>query len=201
MVISEVTLKREFTRIGAVWVTGSKAGAGFFLTLQGELMSENFRELLETFHQTGRVRWIGLRSGRHEPVIAVDEADCSLEEGLVDDRYSGKAGGKRMVTLIQYEHLGVVASLLEKANVDPALLRRNIAVSGINLHALRKQKFRIGEAILQGTGDCEPCSQMEEALGPGGYQAMRGHGGITATVLRPGKIRVGDSIIGLGGES
>jgi MOSC domain-containing protein YiiM len=96
--------------------------------------------------------------------------------------------------LIQAEHLGVIASVLHRDSVDPALLRRNIVVSGINLLALKSAKFRIGTALLEGTGPAEPCSRMEEALGPGGYNAMRGHGGITARVLEDGWIRVGDSV-------
>jgi MOSC domain-containing protein YiiM len=78
--------------------------------------------------------------------------------------------------------------------VAPDLLRRNIAVAGINVLALKDRKFQIGDVLLEGSGPCEPCSRMEENLGPGGYNAMRGHGGITARVLEGGTIRVGDAV-------
>ena len=82
-----------------------------------------------------------------------------------------------------------------KVEVTPDMLRRNIMVSGINLKALQDAKFKIGEdVILQGTGNCVPCSRMEEALGEGGYNVMRGHGGITSKVIQGGKIKYGDKI-------
>jgi MOSC domain-containing protein YiiM len=98
------------------------------------------------------------------------------------------------VTLIQYEHLAVIASLVGRPLVQPQWLRRNVAVGGVNLLALKGRQFRVGEAILEGTGTCDPCSRMEEALGPGGLNAMRGYGGLTARVLTEGVIRVGDAI-------
>ena len=98
------------------------------------------------------------------------------------------------MTLIQREHLPVIAGLLARPDVPPDLLRRNLAISGLNVLALKDQVFTIGEVVLEGTGTCEPCSRMEDNLGPGGYNAMRGHGGVTARVLQGGVLRVGDEV-------
>jgi MOSC domain-containing protein YiiM len=154
-------------------------------------------ELLSTLPQTGHIEWIGLRPERHAPVAAVQSVEALVDSGLRGDRYAGS--GKRQVTLIQAEHLPVLQRLLSK-RVEPAMLRRNLLVGGINLLALKGARFRVGEVLLLGTGPCEPCSRMEEALGPGGYNAMRGHGGITARVLESGRINIGDAITFVGLE-
>ncbi|MBK0400449.1 MOSC domain-containing protein [Limibaculum sp. M0105] len=139
----------------------------------------------------GEVRWIGLRPGRRMPVQAVERAAIALD-GLAGDHRASP--GKRAVTLIQWEHLPVIAALARHDQVDPALLRRNIAVAGVNLLGLRNRAFRIGTAVLRGSGLCAPCSRMEEVLGPGGYAAVRGHGGITAEVVEPGEMAPGDAV-------
>lgn len=126
-------------------------------------------------------------------MIAVDEVLADQRYGLIGDRYNGSSG-KRQVTLIQWEHLAVLASMTGKT-VAPEMLRRNLVIKGINLMALKDQTFQIGDAILQTTGLCHPCSKMEKILGPGGYNAMRGHGGLTARVVKTGVMRVGDSLV------
>ena len=73
------------------------------------------------------------------------------------------------------------------------MLRRNLVIEGLNLAALRKSSIRIGAVTLQIEGPCPPCSRMEEILGPGGYSAVRGHGGWYASVLSPGTITLGDT--------
>jgi MOSC domain-containing protein YiiM len=152
-------------------------------------------ELLATLPQRGTVRWIGLRPARRATPIAVEKVQALAGKGLAGDRFNGGPQSKRQVTLIQAEHLAVIGQLAGSEPVNPALLRRNIAVSGINLLALNRARFRIGTALLEGTGTCDPCSRMEEALGAGGYNAMRGHGGITARIIESGWIRVGDAVV------
>lgn len=115
-------------------------------------------------------------------------------EGIVGDRYRGRRDGTREVTLIQAEHLSVIAALAGQRDVRPEQLRRNVLVTGLNLLSLVNQDFELGAARLHGTGRCHPCSKMEAALGPGGFNAMRGHGGITARVLVAGVVHLGDRV-------
>ncbi len=152
------------------------------------------RTLMETFPRAGRLEWIGLRPAHRVALLTVNHVEVLAEHGLIGDRSAQHAGGKRQVTLIQSEHLAAVAALLGCDAIDPALVRRNLVVSGINLLALRDAPFEIGGVLFEGTGLCEPCSRMEEVLGAGGYNAMRGHGGIIARVIVGGVIRLGDAV-------
>jgi MOSC domain-containing protein YiiM len=99
---------------------------------------------------------------------------------------------------MQAEHVPVIAALVGLDAIDPALLRRNVVVSGIPLIALKGRRFRIGEVLLEGTGPCDPCSKMEAALGEGAYNAMRGHGGLCARIVEGGWIRLGDAVAHVG---
>lgn len=150
--------------------------------------------LLNTLPQQGNVRWIGIRPERRKPMQVVNTVLAEAGKGLEGDHFNGRPESKRQVTLINEEHVRAVASMLGKSSVDPELLRRNIVVKGINLLALKDKQFQIGEAVLEMTGLCHPCSRMEQNLGPGGYNAMRGHGGITAKIIQSGKIDIGDMV-------
>jgi len=145
------------------------------------------------FPRAGTVRWIGLRPARDRPMREVDAAEAVAGKGLVGDRYAS-GSGKRGLTLIQAEHLPVIAALSGRDTVLPFLLRRNVVVEGLPLIALKGRRFRIGDALCEGTAPCDPCSKMETVLGPGGYNAMRGHGGLCARILEGGAIRLGDAV-------
>lgn len=136
--------------------------------------------------------WIGLRPARGAPMQVVGEAVAVAGRGLVGDR---ARRGDRQVTLVQAEHLPVIARFASLDALAPEQLRRNLVIEGINLLALAKLSFAIGdEVILVGTGPCAPCGKLDELIGPGGFQATRGHGGITARIERGGNVRVGDRV-------
>lgn len=156
-------------------------------------MSDSLQDLFDTLPQIGKLQWIGIRPERKAPMIELNSAEAIAGRGLVGDRYNSK-NGRRQVTLIQGEHLTAIASLLNKDQVAPALLRRNLVVTGINLIALKDKQFRVGEALLEYTGLCHPCSAMEATFGAGGYNAIRGHGGITAKIIESGTLQIGNSV-------
>lgn len=145
---------------------------------------------------TPHVEWIGISPGNRRPIEPRDEVTVAVGTGVDGDYHSKKKpDGDRQVTLIQAEHFAVIAANTGRDSVSPELFRRNIVVRGIELTTLIGRRFRIGEALLEGTGPCTPCSRMDENLGQGGRLAMKGLGGLTAKVIEPGRIRVGDLVV------
>jgi len=144
--------------------------------------------------QIGSVELITVRPAKDAPVQKLDSSIITIDNGLEGDYKTGK-DGKRLITLFQFEHLTVISSILGKT-VLPEQVRRNLFVSKINLLALHEKTFKIGnDIVLKGTGYCVPCQKMEENLRAGGYWAMAGHGGLTATVIEGGEISLNDKVI------
>ncbi|MGI4779647.1 MAG: MOSC domain-containing protein [Janthinobacterium lividum] len=170
------------------------------------MSNQTLRDLTRRFARVGRIETILLRPARLAPVLSVTQALVEPGRGLIGDRRSatlrtGDLAQKREVTLLQAEHLPVIAGYLGLPSLDPARLRRNLVVSGLNLLSMRslfpdvRLHWMLGDdVVLEITGACEPCSLMEAELGTGGYNAMRGHGGVTARVVVGGTLRVGDAV-------
>jgi MOSC domain-containing protein YiiM len=142
----------------------------------------------------GEIIWIGLRPERRAPLTAATSAQLVAGKGIAGDHYQTSNNGARQVTLIASEDLAAIASFLRVERVMPDQLRRNLVTTGINLVALKRRRFRIGSALLEATGECAPCSRMEDAFGPGGYTAVRGRGGLTARIIKGAMISIGDAI-------
>lgn len=161
--------------------------------------------LLDTLCQTlptGELEWIGLRSERRGEVRVVESTRAVEGQGLEGDhRMTKTPGSARQVTLISREFIEAICRHTGHASIDPALLRRNLVISGMNMHLLRHQRLQIGEAILETTALCHPCSRMNEALGSGGAAAMFGYGGLCAKIVQSGRIAVGDPVVRLAPEA
>ncbi|WP_433737179.1 MOSC domain-containing protein [Pseudomonas putida] len=155
------------------------------------------QQLIAEVPQQGRVRWIGVRPQSRSPMFELEAVEARLEAGLTGDHARPGTRNARQVTLIQWEHLAVISALMGRAvdqPVRPEDLRRNLVISGINLFSLKGRRFRIGQAIFETTGWCQPCARLEINLGRGTFQAVRGHGGITARVIQSGIIRLDDTV-------
>jgi len=150
----------------------------------------------------GRVEWIGLRPARKQTMTVVDSAMAISGAGLEGDHKSARNNGSsRQLTLINEEDIGAMRGLLALDAIDPGLLRRNIVVSGMNLHAFRYQRLRIGEAVIEIRAHCHPCVRMEKTFGAGGVIAMYGHAGYCAVIEQGGRISVGDKVERIGQDT
>jgi len=89
------------------------------------------QKLMNTMPQQGLVTWIGIRPQRRAPLLSLNEAKAITLKGLAGDHFSGSASSKRQITLIQQEHLDLIASVMQLAHLTPGMLRRNVVVKGI----------------------------------------------------------------------
>lgn len=167
---------------------------------------QTLQSISQTMPQVGTLEAIIVRPARRVAAVEIEQTLAIQDVGLQDDRRglehdpSNKKISNRQVTLIQAEHIDVVARLMKIPGLDARTLRRNLVVSGINLLAVKplfphqSHYLHIGDVVLEITGICAPCSRMEELLGEGGYNAMRGHGGVNAKILNGGMLVKGDAV-------
>jgi MOSC domain-containing protein YiiM len=168
---------------------------------------DTLRDLITRIATQGRIEAIVVRPERNQPAQYIDAAQVEPGLGLIGDRRSNnkrtdKAARKRELTLIQAEHLPLIGRWCGLEQLEGTRLRRNLVISGVNLLAMKspfadvRLEWQIGnEVCIEVTGPCDPCSKMEAELGPGGYNAMRGQGGVTAMIVAGGVIRVGDAVM------
>jgi MOSC domain-containing protein YiiM len=124
--------------------------------------------------------------GRRKPMTPVESARAVENLGLEGDRHA-KGDSQRQVLLIE-------AETLEKLDLHVGDVKENITTRGIALMELPLgARLHVGEAVLEITGECHPCSRMED-LRPGLRETLGGQRGMLARVAHSGTLRVGDAI-------
>ena len=127
----------------------------------------------------------------------LDHADVTVEEGLHGDfRGSLKPGrNQRQVTVMAVEGWRDALQELDAA-VSWEQRRVNLLVEGLELERTEGARIIFDSGlVLEVTGECDPCSRMEE-IAPGLKAVLLPHwrGGVTTIVIESGPIRVGDNV-------
>lgn len=122
----------------------------------------------------------------------MDECDhVTLVEGRGVEG-SADQGRARQVTIIEREAFDRVSELVGE-EVDPALRRANVLVSGVRLEGRRHHILHLGDCRIELVGETRPCRRMDEAV-PGLRDALDEGwaGGAFGRVIDGGNVRVGD---------
>lgn len=123
---------------------------------------------------------------RRLPMEELHEARIVANFGI-EGCVHGRTGSKRQLLLVDQESLDAM-------QLVPGIVRENITTEGLAVNALPLgQRLRIGEALLEVTGVCTPCDQMEK-IRPGLRREIRGRRGMLCRVLEGGLVRAGDRI-------
>ncbi len=123
---------------------------------------------------------------------SVDEIEAVADEGLVGDRKFG-LGSQRSITVVSEEELAKAGAELGR-DIVPGSTRRNVTIGGMELSREPGTRYRLGDVLIEVFQDCAPCEQMEETVGPGAREALRGRAGIRGRIVTGGTLRVGDPV-------
>jgi len=120
------------------------------------------------------------------PMESLSSATAVVDRGLSGCAHA-RAASKRQVLLVDRE-------TLDAMNLQPGIIRENITTDGLNVNGLPiGQRLRVGAALLEVSGVCTPCDQLEK-LRPGLRREIYGRRGMLCRVIEGGEIRVGDPI-------
>ena len=121
------------------------------------------------------------------------EAAVTPERGVEGD-FRGRPGRRQLVVLAAEDWADALAEL--GGAPSPWTVRRaNLLVEGLALSRGPAARLRIGEVLVELTGECDPCEVMDRQR-PGLRAALEPdwRGGRTARVILGGRLRVGDPV-------
>jgi MOSC domain-containing protein YiiM len=139
----------------------------------------------------GRVVSLQTKREHFAPLEPV-EAFRATSLGLDGDKHAGREEGKRQILVAE-------AGDLRDLGLGPGALREQVTVDLPGLMSLGEgTRLRIGQAVLELTGVCEPCTHIGEHLGVDDPEALRqslvGRRGMLARVVEEGAIRRDDAV-------
>lgn len=125
---------------------------------------------------------------RRQPMTVLEQAEFRTDHGIEGDRHAGRTRFRQVLIMD--------SETQTEFGIDPAVTRENVTTTGLDISSLRRgMRVRLGEtAVVEITGDCAPCSQMDEAR-PGLREDIAGRRGVLGRIVADGAVRPGDAIV------
>jgi MOSC domain-containing protein YiiM len=132
----------------------------------------------------------------HLTMQSHEQVECVAGKGLRGDRFfAWKEDYKGQVTFFAREVLEAACAHVRVENCPPQATRRNVLTLGVDLNELIARDFQIGDVRFRGMEECAPCHWMDQAIGPGAQQYLKGRGGLRAKITRSGILRLGQETL------
>lgn len=136
---------------------------------------------------------IATREKRRAPMDTHRSASISFENGVGNDS-RGKHKGKRQVTVLTQEAWNHACELMSK-EMPWTTRRANLFIQGIDLFNSKGKSIKIGNCILEITGELEPCNRMDEQYaGLTAILTPEWRGGVTCKIIQEGVVSQGDEV-------
>lgn len=147
---------------------------------------------MEEGSNSGTIAGLSVRPGRREPVELRDELNLRADSGPEGD-HADRA--RRGLTLISEELWKRAASACGTPDLPWHTRRANVLLSGLELDATEGRRLRLGDCVLEITGECDPCGLMDEYQ-PGLKEALMPElrAGLMARIVEGGVVRIGDRV-------
>ncbi len=134
---------------------------------------------------TGIIQYLFRKPSSDEPLVRESKLELIQNQGIMGDKSFGRR--KRQVLLVEEQ-------IIHKYGLKPGDLKENIVTSNLRLSQLDiGTQLIIGDVTLEVTGDCAPCSFIED-LQEGLFEKIKGNRGVLAIVRRGAELKVGDQI-------
>lgn len=136
---------------------------------------------------------IAIKPAKFAPMQTLETGRLDRQQGVVGDKRSKP--GKRQVTLMSLAAWQTACTGLG-VELPWTTRRANLLVDDLPLKETTGSRLLLGDAVLEITGETDPCKRMEAAHA-GLFDALLPdwRGGVTCRVLQGGELTIGMDVI------
>ncbi|MBL4670158.1 MAG: hypothetical protein JKY30_12970 [Flavobacteriales bacterium] len=141
----------------------------------------------------GKVIGIATRIKTKASMEVCTTANVSFEKGIGNDS-RGVIKGDRQVTVMTQECWDIACTELSQ-KMRWTTRRANILIEGIDLENTKGCLLKVGNFMLEITGELKPCPRMDEQIvGLTKTLIPNWRGGVTCKIIKEGTVNEGDKV-------